>query len=427
MKKKLFIMILCTILCTLLLTSCWDRQELNELGIVGAYALDKGENGEIILTAQIIRPSAIKAASGGGTLNSEQPVEIISSSGTTIFEAIRKISQKFDRRMIFSHAMVIVIDEALAREGIFPILDFLERSYEIRLTNFFVIAKGTTARGIISDKHGLGNIQATYLEAIAKNSRLNSFSSAPNILDFIKKALNNHTNPIGGVMEIYEQPVSNVELAESIKGEEDNVHRGIRMTGTAVFNKDKLIGFLDDIETRGLKWITGEVESSIINVPSLDEKDKFLVVEVKSSSSKIIPQITDGEISFTVVVNETGDIVEQQTLTDVSKLPVLKKVEDIQNEVIQKEIEGTIDILQKEFGSDIIGFGKALYNKYPDEWKRIQNDWEYIFPVVKYTVVVNTKIRKTGLLQKAVTEAKEGSEPPIESRDRSGNMLKEPD
>lgn len=41
------------------LVGCWDVQELTELGIVTAIAIDKDEEtGEYILTSQYLRPSA---------------------------------------------------------------------------------------------------------------------------------------------------------------------------------------------------------------------------------------------------------------------------------------------------------------------------------------------------------------------------------
>ena len=393
MIKKLFMIILCT----LFLTGCWDRRELNELGIVLATGLDKGSAGELVLTSQVVRPAAIRKQGGGG--GQESPIEIITARGSTVFEAIKNISKEFDKNVTFSHNKVLLIDEQLARDGLLPILDFLARSYEIRGTCWMIIAKDSMASKILGEKHGMNNTQAIYMNDIIVNKKQNSEVSAINILDMLKAVGGNEINPICGVMEIIQEKTKEV------------THKGVKLTGTAVFKKDKLVGFLSDIETRGLNWVTGEVKGGVINVPSPTIKNKLIAIEIKRSSVSVKPKIEDETISFVIEVKEEGAIVEEQTLTDVSKLPVLEEIENSQKMVIEKEIKRTVDKVQKEYGSDNFGFGKALNDKYPDKWKEVKDRWEDMFPEVKYTVEVDAKIRNTGLLQKSVIEEKQGPEP----------------
>lgn len=390
MKRKLFAIILCI----LFLTGCWDRRELNELGVVGAFGLDKdSETGKIILTTQVIRPGALKKEEGGGE---KSPVEIITTKGNTVFEAMRNITKEFDRRAFFSHDKVIIIDEQLARDGILPILDFFVRSEEIRRLVWFIVAKDTKAREILGVKHGIENIQATYLDAMIKKSSLNSEVSTPNLLEFMKRVSGNNINPIAGVMEIVEE--SNLPAEEK----KDKTTKGVKLSGTAVFKKDKLVGYLDNIETRGLNWVTGKVKSGVINVPSPAEKDKLIAIEIKRASSSIKPEMKDGIISFNIEVKEEGDLAEQQGTVDVSKLELFEKIEEGQKAVIENEIKLAVDKVQKEFSSDIFGFGSALNKKYPEEWDKIKDNWESIFPKVQYAVKVDAKIRRTGLLIKSV-------------------------
>lgn len=87
MKRKVCLILVCT----LFLIGCWDREELKEIVTVVAIGLDKDPNtGKILFTAQIIRPGAL--AKEGGT--QESPIEIVSSSGNTLFEAIRNSTEK---------------------------------------------------------------------------------------------------------------------------------------------------------------------------------------------------------------------------------------------------------------------------------------------------------------------------------------------
>ena len=44
-----------------LLTGCWNKIELDELGFVMGVALDKGKNGVIELTTQVYRATSIES------------------------------------------------------------------------------------------------------------------------------------------------------------------------------------------------------------------------------------------------------------------------------------------------------------------------------------------------------------------------------
>ena len=91
MNKKIVALLIIITLTAMLLTGCWDRKELNQLGIAMAIGLDKGDDGKIQLTSQIVRPAAMEKQGGGN----EPPYELVISSGDSIFEAIRHTVKVF--------------------------------------------------------------------------------------------------------------------------------------------------------------------------------------------------------------------------------------------------------------------------------------------------------------------------------------------
>ncbi|WP_199883970.1 Ger(x)C family spore germination protein [Anaerosinus massiliensis] len=413
MIKKTITLLTVVLLSTTLLTGCWNRRELNELGIVVAAAIEKDtESDQYILTAEIVRPAALSKDSGGSSMT-KNANELVTAQGATLFEAIRNMSKKFDRQPFFSHTKVLVIDEQVAREGITPVLHVWLNSEEIRPVLWFVISKGVPARRILSELHGIEGIQANYLASIIRDHDLNSETTAVNLLD-VNAALGSDTiNPIAGVMELSEAPPSSVI--------ETNTGNGIKLLGTAVFKKDKLVGYLNGKESRGLNWIIGKVQSGVIQVPS--SKGGLVAIEIKNAEKQIRAEIKDGKYIFNIEVQEEGNIIEKQQRLDLNQLPYLNELNQQQQYVIEEEISQTIDKVQKEYGSDIFGFGKALYDAYPDEWEKVKNDWPTIFPSVEYTVKVDTKIRRLGLMQKPILP-KPGPEPEIGSKSRPYDFLK---
>lgn len=415
MIKKTISILTAVILCTTVLTGCWNRRELNELGIVVAAAIEKDtDSDQYVLTAEIVRPAALSKDSGGGII--KNPNELVTAKGATLFEAIRNMSKKFDREPFFSHTKVLVIDEQVAREGIIPVLHVWLNSEEIRPVLWVVISKGVPARRILSELHGIEGIQANYLASIIRDHDLNSETTVVNLLD-VDTALGNDTiNPVIGVMELSEAPPLSVI--------ETNTGNGIKLVGTAVFKRDKLVGYLDAKESRGLNWITEKVKSGVIQVPS--PIGGLVSIEITDAEGKINAQMKDGKYLFTIEVKEEGNIIEKQQRIDLNQLPFLNEVNQRQQYIIEAEIRQAVDKAQKEYASDIFGFGKALYDAYPDEWEKIKEDWPAIFPTVEYTVKVESKIRRLGLMQKPIIP-KPGPEPEIGNKSRPYDFLKTED
>lgn len=381
-------------LCLFLLTGCTGQTELSHIGIVVAVAIDKDpETGGIILTSQVIRPASLDKKSPG----KDAPVELVSTKGKTIFEAIRDTTQEFDRINFYAHTKVIVIGEELAKEDITPILDFFVRGRQLRGYTSLCIAKNASARDIIGVKDGIDRIQANYLKDIIENKKYQYKATASSVIDYYRKALQEGNNPIAGVLEIVE--ITN----QPVEKKEDKTSKEIRFAGTAVFKKDALVGYFNEKETQGLNWIIGKVQSGVITLPSLLEQAKLISLEIKNSKVKITPEIREGKISFAIKVNVDVVLVEEQAKVKITYPKVmLDYLEEVRKEA-ENEIEGEIRLAvnkaQKELQSDVFGFGNTLNKEYPEQWHEIKDEWSRIFPEVDYTVEVQVKVIGTDLKQ----------------------------
>ena len=177
----------------------------------------------------------------------------------------------------------------------------------------------------------------------------------------------------------------------------------VKLSGGAVFNKDKLKGFLNEEETNGYRWVTGEIEDGAITIPSILEEGKFVTVIVDKASARIIPKVYGDQISFTIEVEEKGSLSEQQETVefrDNSHIKdYLQKLEDENKKIIEEEVNQAIEVAQQDFQTDILGFGRALNKDYPKKWNEVKDNWEEIFPNVPYTVNVKVNLLNTGLVE----------------------------
>lgn len=375
----------------MLMAGCWDRREMNAIGIVMGTAIDKDfKTGKYICTVQLILPANLGKGGSGG----KKAYMDISGEGHTIFEAEREVAKKFDRLLFYTQNKIILINENVAREGLSGVLDFFIRDYETRSSVMVAITKNTEARKVLDYATETQPVPAISLHALSRQKLRNSGLVSSSILDFEQELYSEGINPILGVIEPAKHPsVSNADKKYSFEGK-------MVFSGTAVFINDRLIGFLDSKETEGLNFITGNIKSTAIDIPGIENKNEPIATEVLNSNSTIIPSMKGNEISFLVKIEDTANVAEIYNSTDVTKLDIIDQLEKEHALAIEKEVRKTIEKVQNEYKSDILGFGEAFSKKYPDEWENIKDQWETIFPDTNYDVVVKCRILRTGLINK---------------------------
>lgn len=390
MKKN----ILPFILCITLLTECWDKKELNDLAIVLALGLDKDPaTEEIIMSAQVVRPKALQADSG---TSKNEPTDIIAAKGKTIFDARMNMLKKFDREPFFSHYRTLIITERVAKDGVATIFDRLVRSNETRPLIDIIIAKDASPEEIMSVDHGISEIQALYLKNIIDLRKTHSEANVTYLQQFVEEMLSESGNPTAGVMEVVKSSASSTAPTKVSNIKE------IKLTGTAVFNKDTLAGYLTDEETKGLNWILGKIKKGSVVFSSPTPDDKLITTNIKKVKSQIKVERKDGEFIFNIKINETAEIAEQHDLSDSSEPKTIELIEREQEEKIRKQVKTTIEKVQNDIKVDVLGFGTALSKQYPKEWEKVKDNWDDMFPKMSYTVTVDSRIVRTGLLLKPI-------------------------
>lgn len=384
LKKRLAIFVILGGL-LFLLTGCWNQSELDEKAIVAGVGFDLIEGEEnIMIIAQILVPGAITAGSGAGSGGEQEVVELVAASGDTTFSAVRNVILETGRKGLYSHNKIVVIGEALAKKGVDKILDYLEREPDFRRRQWILVARGN-AQEIMEGKVKLEKIPAYGVSRLMKSNDATSKIVAVNLHEFSGTISSKTTCAVApGIEAITEEKKDQINL---------------RLKGTAIFKNYKLVGWLDDMESRGLLWVQGNVVSGAINIPVPEEPEQLVAIEIIRANSKIQPEIKDGKITINIEINEEGNIANQQFF-DLSKATpeAVMKMEVELQKTIKSQILNTLN-KAKELNTDIFGFGEAIYRKYPHEWKKIEKNWDEIFPNLNVKIEVNAFIRMLGLIK----------------------------
>ncbi|MBY0013360.1 Ger(x)C family spore germination protein [Paenibacillus typhae] len=376
-------------LISMLLSGCWERQELNELAFVLALGIDKADEGYKI-TMQVVIPSAISSQSGGGAGSGGVPVASYSFTASTIYEALRKFNMTVSRSAYMGHIRVLVIGEPLAREGVGPTLDVLKRSREPRMDFYVMVAKGGTAEEALNVLSALDKIPANKLfNALDKSYKISARTVAVTLDRFIEDLLYQGTNPVLTGVEVIGDPDAGGAKANT---ERTNPKTKLRYESVAVFKKDKMLGWLSEAEVAGYNYITNNVKKNTGHVKG--NADSFVVIEALRSTTRRKVRIIDGKPHIYLDIEAICNVEE---VTGKERLDAERDILELEKkaeERIVRRMEQSVEQINERFNVDIFGFGKSIFEANPKVWAKLQeqsgDDYLKSLPVhYKATVIIN--------------------------------------
>ena len=380
--KIIFVIAIC-IFITLNTTSCKNAHELNKLAIVMGVAVDKSSDlNKIQTTVQVAKVMAIKSSpSNPGFSDITKNYINYKGDGYTLLEAVTSISRKLNRSLFFPHNQVIIISKEVAQEGVRKYLDFFLRNRETRLLEWVVISD-VDASKILGIKPELEATTGRSIGELIKTQKVVTQVPTVDLKEFVQKLMSKSTSPVAPIAEI-------------IKEDDKDM---ILLSGTAVFNKDKMAGQLNKKETRGYLWGIGKMMGETILV-SEPKNNGMLSLTITKSSSKITPEIKGNKIYMNMKISEEGDLGEQTSTEDEANPEAFKEIEKSAGEAIKSEVMDTLK-KSKELNSDIFGFGDIIYQHYPKQWLKLESNWEQTYQDVIVNITVEAKLTRTGRITK---------------------------
>ncbi|WP_419891017.1 Ger(x)C family spore germination protein [Paenibacillus xylanexedens] len=389
--NKCFRLIVCIAFLLPLLTGCWDRQELNELGIMLGLGVDK--DGDLIkVSAQVVVPNEVSSKSGGGK---GTPVTQYQASAPTLFEAIQKLTETSPRRIFMAHIRVLVFGEEYARkEGIYDVTEALMREPTVRPDYYVMVARNTTASKVLDVLTPLENIPAEKL-----------FNS----LDVSAKTWSPTTTVTGDQLMEYMlapgiQPViTGIEVVGNSErsGNKENIGTikspaRLNTTGLSIFRKDKLVGWLTEDESKGYNYIRNNVKSTMGHLPCRNGGNvTFKTLRTKTQRKA---KVIGDQPVIHIKIKNVSSIGAVECGIRIGSMKTLKELEKDSEERLIELMETSINSVRRKFHVDIFGFGQEVYHADPKFFKKIEKDWDQYFENLDVTYEANVQIKRVGTL-----------------------------
>lgn len=388
--KFLLVWLLLSAIC-LPLAGCWDQRELQNRHMVLAAAIDVVDD-EVKPYETFVEPHGgrnfrlsvqildIEPQEGEQNMPKERTY-VVSGVGRLFFEVIRDMFSQLGRPITWEHIQTIVISQdAVNYGGIDQLLDWFSRDAEMRWRIRLYITPGE-AKPIIEYQPPGGEPNGLFLTGISRNYIKNPhIGSVQTELGYASGRIDNKI-PI---------PIPKIELSGDI----------IKVGGVGIVKNGQVVGYMDEYETLGAKFIMGIEKSAIITTACKDHPDKVFTFELFQHDTTLEPHVSGDNIYYTLDINMYGSIGEMQTCPEPNDhnlidAEFLKRMEQQFAGEVRKLVVHAYERHQT-LEADVLGMGKKLQNKSPKKWIELKDRWnEEIFPHIPLIVSVNVSIRHT--------------------------------
>jgi Ger(x)C family germination protein len=392
-----------------IMTGCWDYQELQQRGYVLGIAIDEpeavsekleggkskyssdlrktpsteGGGPKYAFTVQIpiISRSQVKpTGQGGGGATGDKRTWDLTSVTSSFFEASREFATRLDYPAFYEHMQVLIINEDVARTSIAQPIDVMLRDSEMR-RRMKVFITPQPAYTILDVIPKIDDYASIYVRNLTNN--------------FKKTARIAYKADIG---EVSENIHSNRDyiLPRVIASKEE-----VKIEGSAVIKKDKFVGSLGEVDTANVDWIKDLAKGGSLTIKMPGNPNERLTLELKKLKSKVRPVVDGESIRMKIDVKAEVDIAEQlrDDYRDNFNEPFIDTVENIASRKVELELAQTVKYVQEEFGADIFLFGVAMQRYAPDTWDKVKDNWSELFKEMEVEVSAHIDVRKRGLVK----------------------------
>ncbi|HEX2953526.1 MAG TPA: Ger(x)C family spore germination protein [Bacillota bacterium] len=367
MKRRFWLVII--ILSITVLPGCWDFQEVDKLSFATTIGVDRGQKEAINVSIQIpIVQAGLPPVITGG--KEAKKFFLIDQTADTVGNALDSLEIKSVRSIVFNQAKSVIINEAIARQDIRPVLDHFVRTTQMPLPAFILITDGVTAEDVLKFdpvQNLLPGMMFIYAGQAATKYDMTCFIQH---WEFQQKLIHRSKDPYAPLISL------------------DKTHRVYVISDLAVFSGNRMVGKLSGKEVEIFGLLIGVQKSGmmIFNIPG----GKITLRNVHGTS-KIKVRMKHGKPTFKVNTTVFGSITEVlPSRTTIAPRDIKRFEKIIARQIRNREIK-----LMKKlqgYNSDIVDFGEEFRVQHPYIWKKTK--WRAVYPTVPFEV--NTKVKIDG-------------------------------
>lgn len=378
---------LVAVLCilSLILGGCWSRQELTEVSYASLIGLDRVD-GQYLITLNVMFPRG-----GGGTGTYEADVWSVSSQAASIDEALSEIDQILPRALTLAHVRAIIFGETLAREGIWPVLDFLLRSADVRPNAWVGLTTGL-AKDLLYVRSRVEELPVNTPLGFHEFG-LRRTSRIPN-RRLVEVAYTLLERGVDLSLPVFRRGSEPPPAANGAREADPRYSGELIFGGAGVFQGDRLVGWLSPDAARGELWVKNRVVHGSISA-TCPKNNGMIVFRLRDAESRFRVYQTGQGLRAIIHVEAAADVNELHC-PDVN-VPVAdpEPLEALLSQAIRSEIEEALAVSRRT-GSDFLGLGRQLYRWNPAAFRGQEQNWEAQLAKLPVEIQIAARVPRLG-------------------------------
>lgn len=264
---------------------------------------------------------------------------------------------------------IIIFGEEAARFGLHNFYDILFSNPKMNDRSLIAICKGDPTNILKFVPKGY-ETSSDYIIGMIKNMNKNNFFTGEyNLLNAYVCVISEGRNVALPYIEL-----KNNEL---------------KITGMAVFDKDKMIYKLNMDETKIMNMLR---ENNLTGIINIQNSSKEYASYFAQSKRKVKCRKIGEKYYFTIRVDLRGDIISNELYKKIDDVTRVKLETQIREKLI-KQCYGFVEKMQNEYRLDLLQLGLCGASKYGRD---TGVDWNEIVSKSEIKIDINVKIAKTG-------------------------------
>lgn len=338
--KKIISLSLIVVLTSIMLTSCYNYNDINKITFVTSVIFDEDDIGNIDIYVDCVKAyrSANESSEKGKRL-------IYKGHGRSVLEAIRSINVSTSTKINFTQCKAYLFTERTAINGIGKYIDILNKDQELLVRPYMFILNSTPENLFLKVESDEEYIGVFINELVSRNSK-NPNIIAMNINDYLNKRLNmGAINAIGFINVVNDVKNSKIEIKSA-----------------AIMKDDIMISKLDIGECVAYNFLTSNLRLGTLEITNPENPDSFITLELLKSTLKTNIKYEDGRIKLNKKIKvkcSVDDIQERLMLNQTT----INNIQNIANDYLAQYLNILFESYKKK-DIDILNVKELVERKY---------------------------------------------------------------
>lgn len=327
-------------------------------------------------------PEGVCLSASTGRVGENEPPQRMTQTGETVLAALGQLQDRTPNAELFyaQTSYLLLGEEAAAAGELTPLLDFIARNPDMRLSAPLFLVRGATAQQAVMDTGDDRTDVTEALSALQKDTALSGASHAFSCADIARAFAGSGCAAVGAV--------ACVRTPESEGGK-----LALAPAGYAIFRGGDYLGCIAPETARGASMLLGVVTNGDIAVRDGDGSTVMLTLD--TCRAAIRPVWDGGTLTrVDVTLRLRAGISELRTPRRITT----QAYQDELNAALAACVGGWVrDALaaSQALEVDFLGVGQAVAVRSGRRWAAIRDGWAELWPDVPVRVTVAADVGRT--------------------------------